>query len=422
MPHRVIFLGLILLAGLAMAADEPTPPAAPAAPAPILKLTGKHEQAFLAAATAASGAKRDKVRAEVAAWPPLGVKAAEQLRKLVQTKWPFAPPAAGWKGKPGKTGGMREIDVPGLGKREYYLALPDGYTPKSNWPLALSLHGAGGEGKGDYAWCWEKWAKLWPGLIACPSGQPAGDQWFPKQRPFVQAVLDDVCRTFAIDDDRVALHGFSNGGNGSWYYGQHWPSRWSAMFTRGGGSPELEDMLVNLLHLPCTIVHGSGDPVIKVDHDRASAAALTQLGFDVTFKEMPGKHEPFLDQVNPEVIPWLAKARRDPYPKTVKALSRSGEDGRYYWIDCAKRTGDRVEVAATVEGQGIALTVQGTGELVLWLADPLLDLDQPVIVTWNGKQTHAGLVPRRGSDLLAWLDATCDRAAAPVARLEVVAP
>ncbi len=398
-----IALLLLVLGARSAAADA----------APIAHLSHAQEVAFRTAATA-EGKKQERARADVEAWGPLSLKAAVQLRTLVRTKWDVSA-ESGWVGHVSKHGGMRQVDVPGLGLREYCLWVPDGYTPQRNWPLALSLHGAGGNGQQQFDWCWAKWTALWPGLIACPSGQPAGGQWFPEQRPFLLAVLDDLRRHFAIDDDHVSLDGFSNGGHGAWYYGSHYPSLWCAMLARSGAAYD-EDLFANFLHVPCTVVHGTADTVIPIARDRMAVAKMKEAGCQVVFKEMPGGHNPFLDELNGELIPWLAKQKRDPFPLKFQMRSPVSEEHRAYWVEMVDRA-SVAEVHAAVDGQTIALTTTGCVALHLWLDDALVDLERPVTVSWNGTTVHQGLVPRRGADLLTWLASTGDRAAAPVAML-----
>lgn len=418
MDHRPSTLAAVasglalLLTGSPAAADDP-------GGLPIESLTPAHKAAFLGAA-AGPEKGREKARAQVAAWGALSKQAAQDLRKLVAGKWPFPAKPGGWKGKQAPAGGLREIDVPGLGMREYYLAVPAGYKPDRNWPLAVSLHGAGGNGPDDYGWCWAKWAKQWPGFVACPSGVPAGAQWFPEQRAFVAAMLADARRHFAIDDDRVALHGFSNGGNGAWYYGCHFPSLWCGVITRGGGCP-VPNLLPNLTGLPCAIVHGDKDEVIPVSHDREAAATLKELGCAVLYKEIPGGgHDPFLDKLNGELLPWLGKQRRKPWPAMVSFLNGSEKDARAHWVEVPRQEADWREFSVEVkEGNRIEVSGSRVQEMVLWLSDELLDLDKPVTVADGEEILFQGVVSRSAGDLLRWLDETGDRAAAPVARLVI---
>ena len=41
--------------------------------------------------------------------------------------------------------------------------------------------------------------------------------------------IDDVCKRFSIDLDRIVLRGFSMGGAGAWHLGMHYPDRWCSV-------------------------------------------------------------------------------------------------------------------------------------------------------------------------------------------------
>jgi len=416
----LVVIGCRCIETLALGADGPP---TPSAGKPALATFASSQRSVFHVACFGTEKDREKARQGIAAWGPLSKKAAGELRKFVATEWPSPPQPGGWKGKATATGGMRELDVPGLGKREYYLSLPpQPYTPTRASPVLLSLHGAGGNGKGEYQWCWAKWAKQWPGFIACPSGEPAGQQWFKDgtfgedQQPFVMALLADLRKNFAVDDDRILIHGFSNGGNASWYYAMHYPSLFAGMVTRGG-SPCSTKWFENLLHVPSYIVHGDKDSVIGAEDDRKAAAKLKNLAYDVTYKELPGGHNPFLNDTNPEIVTWLGKQKRKAYPLKIAFKTADVRASRAYWVEITDRVGKGAEVNAEVKENRIELTVRGVKEIVLWLSDDLVDLEQPVTVVCGGKTLHEALVPRAAADLLAWLDATGDRAAAPVVRL-----
>ncbi|MFH1024293.1 MAG: hypothetical protein V1809_13010 [Planctomycetota bacterium] len=408
----MVFAAVVIGLSVAWGGEAVKPPR-------LEKLTGAEKDLFVRAFDA-DAKRRDEARKKIGEWPPLAKAAAEELRTLIRKQWRFAPPNTGWKKPPGKKGGMRTIRVEKLGDREYFLHVPAGYTSQRNWPLLVSLHGAGGTGEGDYDWLWAKWERLWDGFVACPSGVPPGAQWFPEQRPFVLGMLNDVRKTFPIDDNRVALHGFSNGGNGAWFYALYYPSLWCGVITRAG-SPYREDLFKNLMNVGVAVVHGEKDSVIPAGRDRDAANALKVLKYNVIHKEIPaGGHEPFDDKTNPELLPWLRKLERPAWPKKIVFRPPDDESPRAYWLEAGANGAAAAEVTAEVkEGNRVALTASGVGEMTLWLSDDLVDLDKPVVVVKDGLEVFQEAVPRRASDLVDWFAATGDRATAPVARIKV---
>ena len=73
-------------------------------------------------------------------------------------------------------------------------------------------------------------------------------------------------------------------------------------------------------------------------------------------------------------------------------------------------------------GQTIRLYSDGVKRITLALASEMLDLDQPVVVIWNGKQVHAGKVERSLSTLLELVHDKVDWRQTFLAKLELKAP
>ncbi|MBN2489444.1 MAG: dienelactone hydrolase family protein [Planctomycetes bacterium] len=346
---------------------------------------------------------------KLAALGPIARRAAEDTTKRLLEKWRFKPLKSGRQ--------TIEIDVSGQA-RQYTLIVPKRYSAKRSWPLILSLHGAGGNGSGEIDFLWSRHLSEWPGLIAAPSGVPPGAQWFPEQVPFVLGVIEDVCRRASIDTNRVYVNGFSNGGNGAWFYAQNHPGRFAAACTRGGGNPT-PALLLNLLHVPIYIVHGDQDRVIAVDHDRRDAKRLSELGYTVEYTEVAGGgHKPFTDEENPKIIAFLRKHVRNPWPKKLLFRAARPERFRNLWLEVPAGAAAQAEVRAEVK-DGNVIEVTGARRVVLWLGDALMDLDQELVVNLDGKEAFRGKAERRFSTLVADLKERFDRTAPAWARLEV---
>jgi predicted esterase len=349
----------------------------------------------------------EKALAKLEALGPLTKKAAQEAQKKILDKWPF-------RGL--KSGRSRvELEFEGT-QREYALYVPKGYSKRKPWPLILSLHGAGGNGPMEINFQWSRDLSKWKGFVVAPSGRPPGAQWFPEQEKFVLAVLRDVCRKANIDANRVYCNGFSNGGNGAWYYGEVHPGTFAAMCTRGGGNPR-SDLLLNLFSVPTYIVHGENDTVIKVDHDRRDAAKLKEMGYNVVYTEVKGGgHKPFNDE-NPKILAFFRKHPRDPYAPRLKFRVPGSGAFRNLWLEIPEGAGGNIEA----EVKGNEITVDGASRVVLWLSDGLVDLEKEVIVNLDGEEAFRGQVPRRLADLVADLRARFDRTAPALARLDVPA-
>jgi len=347
----------------------------------------------------------EKALAKLEALGTLTKKAAQEAQKKVLNPWPF---------KSLKSGRSKvELDFEGT-KREYALYAPKGYSKRRPWPLILSLHGAGGNGPMEINFQWSRNLSKWKGFVVAPSGRPPGAQWFPEQEKFVLAVLRDVCRKANIDANRIYCNGFSNGGNGAWYYAEVHPGTFAAMCTRGGGNPRT-DLLKNLFRVPTYIVHGELDTVIKVTHDRRDAAKLKEMEYEVVYTEVKGGgHKPFNEE-NEKILAFFRKHPRDPHARRLKFRVPGSDAFRNLWLEIPEGAGQNVEA----EVKKNEIEISGTSRAVLWLSDGLVDLDAEVVVRLDGEEAFRGLVPRKLTDLVADLQARFDRTAPAFARLEV---
>src|SRR5262249_11769796 len=117
-----------------------------------------------------------------------------------------------------------------------------------------------------------------PYLVLYPN---AGDLWWkPGVDQKIRAPLEEVLRQFHVDENRVYIAGFSNGGTGGLGFGAKWPHRFAAAGSvMGAGTcvPEVAKELANLTDVPILLVHGDQDPRISLECSTATEAALREL-------------------------------------------------------------------------------------------------------------------------------------------------
>ncbi len=128
------------------------------------------------------------------------------------------------------------ITVDGL-SREYLVHIPSGYDGKTAFPVVVMLHGTSGDGEKMYNISgWKELGEIENIITVYPSSlkpciiddgvvksitkwnsQPSEWSYCPNEAPaddikFLRAMLDDINNKYAIDNKRVYLEGFSNGG------------------------------------------------------------------------------------------------------------------------------------------------------------------------------------------------------------------
>ena len=199
---------------------------------------------------------------------------------------------------------------------EYSLYVPENYTPQQNWPLIICLHGGYGRGD-DYIWTWLRPAKSKGYLLLSPKS--AGPTWSVLNPPLdirsIQAMLEEVCTTYAVDRKRVYLTGLSDGGTFTYLLGLACADLFAGIAPVAG---EMHPMVDPLLRrgqgktVPILIVHGVLDFIFDVVFTRQTHTLLQKLGYNVTYQELPDWGHAYTYTINEQrVLPWLESLDSD---------------------------------------------------------------------------------------------------------------
>ena len=199
---------------------------------------------------------------------------------------------------------------------QYSLYVPENYTPQQTWPLIVCLHG--GYGRGDeYIWTWLRPAKSKGYLLLSPKS--AGPTWSVLNPPLdirsIQAMLEEVCTTYAVDRKRVYLSGLSDGGTFTYLLGLSCAELFAGIAVIAGEMHAMVDPLLRRSQgkpLPMLIVHGAQDFIFDVGFTRQSVTLLQRLGYNVTYQELPDWGHAYTYTINEQrVLPWFESINRN---------------------------------------------------------------------------------------------------------------
>ena len=185
------------------------------------------------------------------------------------------------------------------------LFVPTGYSPRRPAPLLLALHGAGGNG-GRIIHPLRDFAREIGALLLAPKS--AGSSWDLMRRGFgpdvraIDSALGYVFNRFAIDPERVATYGFSDGASYALSLGIANGDLFESVvaLSPGGVSPGTPHGRPRIF-----ITHGAKDAALPIEATSALIVPrLRDAGYQVTFRRHPGAHEigPGLDAA----LTWLA--------------------------------------------------------------------------------------------------------------------
>jgi dienelactone hydrolase len=237
--------------------------------------------------------------------------------------------------------------------------------------------------------------------------------------------LDSVKRRYRVDEDRIAIRGFSMGGAGVWHLAVHYPDQWFAA-NPGAGFSETPEFLkvfqkeelkpawweqslwqmydcpvyaLNLRQLPTIAYSG------ELDSQKQAADVMeeTLLGHDMKLTHIIGpqtKHA-YHPQSRIEVeqrMASLARAGRTRVPRTIELETYTLRYNRSHWlvIDALKEHWRRGYVAAEIvpDGRTIDVRVSGVTEFTLDFptGDAPFDAAGRVTVAIGGWQVNGGRV------------------------------
>lgn len=208
----------------------------------------------------------------------------------------------------------KRLDVQVRVEMSYLLYLPKDYEQKESWPLMVFLHGAGE--RGDDLELVKKHGppklisegKEFPFIVISP--QCPKDLWWEPIE--LTALLDDVVKSFKVDQDRICVTGLSMGGFGTWRLAAYTPDRFAAIAPIcGGGEPYWARRFP---HLPTWVFHGAKDDGVPLRRSQEMVDAMTKSGGMPKLTVYPeAGHDSWTETYNnPEFYKWVLAQKRVP--------------------------------------------------------------------------------------------------------------
>jgi predicted esterase len=300
------------------------------------------------------------------------------------------------------------VRLPGGQELGVRVLLPEGYDGTRPLPLLVAM-GGGPAPSADVAKDQARqMAANWWGLLkkkgwilavledSVSLVRPARDLRYDVLRPEdFRAAVDEVQERFNVHPNRICATGVSLGANYAIHFAAHRPDWFAAVVPASSEGESRESLLRNLGGVSVYALNGARDRTIRtIDGPRKMAEILKKLGNRIEYEEsQTGGHESFRERYG-DVLVWLEKAIRDPWPKVVVRVPHEGlfpTSRRRYWVDVDS---DQALVRAEAAGQSITVSAACCRWLRLSLHDALVDLDRPLRVVVNGKEAFSGKLVR----------------------------
>jgi predicted peptidase len=209
-----------------------------------------------------------------------------------------------------------DLEIRKNDRLNYLLFLPEGYSEKSadRWPLILFLHGSGERGDDlnqVKRYGLPKRLETWPD---CPfvvvSPQCPAESYWTFKLDALDALLDHVLKSYAVDPARVYLTGMSMGGLGTWLLAMIRPERFAALAPVCGRGNRTTACLIK--DLPIWVFHGAKDETVPIGESERMVDALKACGADVRFTVYTDAgHDSWTETYdNSALYEWFLKHRK----------------------------------------------------------------------------------------------------------------
>jgi len=229
-------------------------------------------------------------------------------------------------------------------RRPCLLHVPASYAPEKRYPFLVDLHGGVSRSPPlshaeleQMKYFWGEHAEREGMFLAIPAGERGAEWWSAAGAAGVLRLVAETRRRYNVDENRVFVTGFSDGGSGSFYFALASPTPFAGVIPLNGhlGVAQAGGLQVHLralLNVPIYAVNTTEDSLYPSAGVKPLVDAMKDLGVRITWREIGGYgHDPtYLPGERPAIAAWMAEQRRDPHPPTVHF--EGAAPGRVRWL------------------------------------------------------------------------------------------
>lgn len=185
--------------------------------------------------------------------------------------------------------GINDFALETLVKDTYWnfrVVAPADATIDNLRPLVIDLHGASGGSPSAHknTECYvETGLQTLNAFVISPN---AGfDEWYDSSnQQQILALVDLAKSNWFIDPNKVIITGYSNGGNGSWFYADYYPELFSAAIPMASSyDPERTSGEVPEITIPLYVIHGEDDELFPVEVTEGFVNKSRDAGSSIEF-------------------------------------------------------------------------------------------------------------------------------------------
>jgi predicted esterase len=331
----------------------------------------------------------------------------------------------------------------------YALVIPDDYTPKQMYQVRVQLHGGiarpsavpGREGIDRIPGS--------PNQIGVyPNGWVDAMWWYGNQVENIAGILDELKRTYNVDENRVYLTGISDGATGAYFLGLRDTTPWASFLPLNGHMAVLANPDTradgdlhpgNAINKPWFIVNGGQDRLYPTRSVDPYIEHLKKIGTSVVYHPRPdaGHNVDWWPMEKDSFEQFVRDHPRDPLPDRLSwEAERTDRYSRAHWLvidELGNRDGEaklddpnlmdlglrvrevfphhkpsgRVDLVR--KGNIVEVVTKGVRGFTLLVSPDEFDFSAPLKVTTNGRVAFEGKLVKSLGALLKWSARDNDR-------------
>ena len=286
-------------------------------------------------------------------------------------------------------------------KLHYVVDVPESYDPKQKIDLHIYLHGGVGISSNRISNTKIRRLKrlrVANAISVYPSAWTAAKWWHEPQKKNIVKIIGAVKKSYNVDDNRVFIHGLSDGAAGVYYFASHLPTPFAG-FIALVGSPHVlrpkhkvfgKTFPGNFVNKPIFAINTIDDHLFPARSVENLFEAINSNNGDISFYAMPGDHfgMPWLSTLQQEYDSFVANHTRNPYPDSLYwQTDKSGEFNRVHWLVLNATQGadtDNAVVARKI-GNAVYLSSKNVLAITLLISSDHFDLSENIQV-WSNQR------------------------------------